>query len=197
VVAETALSQGSYSRIAFLDDSIYQTGSQPSVLGWPVLGPLCFSMEAESHATFGSAFVGIGNPLVRLFWLNKLMRRGYEIPRLIHPKAWVSPSSSIGIGSVIFAQATLQSQASIGRGSILNTSCSVDHDCRLADGVHIGPGARLAGGVYVGSRSWIGIGSSVVQGVRIGLDVTIGAGAAVVHDIADGLTAYGVPARPR
>ena len=62
---------------------------------------------------------------------------------------------------LVFAQAAVQAQASIGMGAILNTGCSVDHDVRLADGVHICPGSRLAGGVQVGARSWMGIGSSV------------------------------------
>jgi acetyltransferase-like isoleucine patch superfamily enzyme len=95
----------------------------------------------------------------------------------------------------VFALAAVQAQASIGTGAILNTGCSVDHDAKLADGVHICPGATLAGAVNIGARSWIGIGASVIQQVCIGSDVTVGAGAAVVRDLPDGVTAVGVPAR--
>ncbi|KZR85772.1 putative acetyltransferase EpsM [Synechococcus sp. MIT S9504] len=94
-----------------------------------------------------------------------------------------------------FAQVVVQAQASIGTGAILNTGCSVEHDVKLANGVHICPGARLAGLVQVGSCSWIGIGASVIQQICIGDDVTVGAGAAVVRDLPDGVTAVGVPAR--
>ena len=77
----------------------------------------------------------------------------------------------------------------------MSTNSSVDHDCKLADGVHVCPGANLAGGVTVGVKSWIGIGSSVKELVTIGSRSTIGAGAAVVSDIPDDVVAVGVPAR--
>ena len=71
----------------------------------------------------------------------------------------------------------------------------IDHDCVLADGVHVSPGAHLGGMVNVGKMAWIGIGASVKQCVKICENVIVGAGAAVVNDIASGLTVVGVPAR--
>ena len=194
VIAETALAQGKFSRIAFLDDHAGQQFDHPTVLGWPVLGPLKRCLEPTTLQSFNAALVGIGDAKTRLHWLEQLDKVGYECPCLIHPTAWVSPSASLGSGSVVFAQAAVKAQASIGSGVILNTGCSVDHDVQLADGVHICPGARLAGEVRVGARSWIGIGASVIQQVRIGADVTVGAGAAVVSDLPIGVTAVGVPA---
>lgn len=190
VVAETALAAGVASRIAFLDDR-----PSPPVLGWPVLGSLDQALEPSIQEQFTSAVVAIGHPSTRLRWIERLQKAGYELPVLIHPSAWISPSAQFGPGSVVFAQAAVQSQAVIGTGAILNTGCSVDHDVQLGDGVHICPGARLAGEVQVGFRSWIGIGASVIQQIRIGADVTVGAGAAVVRDLPDGVTAVGVPAR--
>lgn len=197
VIAETALAQVGFSRIAFLDDRAHQQVDQSTVLGWPLLGSLNRALEPAIVQAYPAALVGIGHAATRMFWLDQLARNGYQRPLLIHPTAWVSPSASLGPGTVVFAQAVVQAQAYIGTGAILNTGCSVDHDVHLADGVHISPGARLAGGVHVGARSWIGIGACVIQQVRIGADVTVGAGAAVVQDLPDGITAVGVPARPR
>lgn len=196
VLAETALAQGGFSEIAFLDDRAHQQ-TDPTVLGWPVLGPLHRASEQSMLHSFKAALVGIGDAAKRQYCLNQLSTIGYERPRLIHPTAWVSPSASLGPGSVVFAQAAVQAQAHLGAGVILNTGCSIDHDVHLADGVHICPGARLAGEVHVGKRSWIGIGACVIQQVRIGSDVTVGAGAAVIQDLPDGITAVGVPARIR
>ena len=190
VVAETVLARGSVSSIAFLDDR-----PLPPILGWPVLGCLDQALDLSIQEKFPAALVAIGNPETRLLWLAKLQAAGYQLPLLIHPSAWISPSAQIGPGSVVFAQAAVQAQAEIGIGAILNTGCSVDHDAQLSDAVHICPGARLAGEVKVGARSWIGIGASVIQQVRIGSDVTVGAGAAVVRDLPNGVTAVGVPAR--
>jgi acetyltransferase-like isoleucine patch superfamily enzyme len=84
----------------------------------------------------------------------------------------------------------------VGAHCILNTACSVDHDGRLGEAVHVSPGARLAGNVTVGDESWIGIGSCVIEGRTIGDRCIVGAGAAVISDIPDDVTAVGVPARP-
>jgi sugar O-acyltransferase (sialic acid O-acetyltransferase NeuD family) len=195
VVAETALSTCRFSRIAFLDDRCTGPAQLPDQLGWPVIGPSTAALDPQIRHQFPAALVAIGSATVRLHWLPRLAAAGYELPIVIHPTAWVSPSALIGIGSVVFAQAAIQAQAVIGSGAILNTGCSVDHDAQLGDGVHICPGARLAGEVQVGDRSWIGIGASVIQQIRIGADVTVGAGAAVVRDLPDGVTALGVPAR--
>ena len=181
VVAETALASGAASRVTFLDDSTN--------------APLAQALEPATREQFAAAAVAIGHAATRLHWLEQLSAAGYALPVLIHPTAWVSPSASLGPGSVVFAQAAVQAQAAIGHGAILNTGSSADHNVHLADGVHVCPGARLAGEVQVGARSWIGIGAAVIQQVRIGTDVTVGAGAAVVRDLPDGVTAVGVPAR--
>ena len=195
VVAETALSTGRFSRIAFLDDRCSGPAQLPDQLGWPVIGPFAAALDVHNSQQFSAALVAIGSAAVRLLWLPLLAAAGSELPVVIHPSAWLSPSAQLGAGSVVFAQAAIQAQALIGSGAILNTGCSVDHDTQLGNGVHICPGARLAGEVQVGDRSWIGIGASVIQQIRIGTDVTVGAGAAVVRDLPDGVTAVGVPAR--
>ena len=194
VVAETALASGVASTVAFLDDRC--TGLNPClpVMGWPVMGRLVLSLQAQTAAQFDAAVVAIGHAATRLHWIQQLQGAGFYLPVLVHPTAWVSPSAQLGPASVVFAQVAVQAQASIGTGAILNTGCSVDHDAQLSDGVHLCPGARLAGDVKVGARSWIGIGASVIQQVRIGSDVIVGAGAAVVRDLPDGVTAVGVPA---
>ena len=195
VVAETAIACGVASSVAFLDDSFTSPDACPPVLGWPVLGPLALALQADSRAQFEGAVVAIGHASTRLHWIQQLQAAGFDLPVLMHPTAWVSPSAQIGPASVVFAHVALQAQASIGTGTILNTGCSVDHDAHLSDGVHICPGAHLAGEVNVGARSWIGIGSSVIQKVCIGADVTVGAGAAVVRDVPNNATVAGVPAR--
>ena len=195
VVAETALASGVVSSVSFLDDRCTSLNAWLPVLGWPVIGPLVLSLQAETAAQFDAAVVAIGHAATRLHWIQQLQNAGYHLPVLVHPTAWVSPSAQLGPASVVSAHAAVQAEASIGTGAILNTGCSVDHDAQLADGVHICPGARLAGEVNVGARSWIGIGASVIQQVRIGSDVTVGAGAAVVRDVPNKVTVVGVPAR--
>jgi len=185
VVAEIARALG-FGAIAWLDDD-------PAAAG--VLGPLSRCDDAALRREYLQALVAIGQPQLRLHWLDQLQQLGYACPPLVHPAAWVSPTAQLGAGTVVMPQAAVMAGAQLGQGCIVNTGATVDHDCDLADGVHVCPGAHLAGAVVVGRGSWIGIGASVIQGRCIGQGVTVGAGAAVVHDLADGVTAVGVPAR--
>jgi sugar O-acyltransferase (sialic acid O-acetyltransferase NeuD family) len=192
VVAEAALATGRWGEVAFLDDRF---PALREVLGWPVLGVLA---DAPAHrARYPEAVVAIGHARTRLRVQNDLQRNGFVLPVVVHPTAWVSPSASLGEGTVVFAQVAVNACVRAGAACIFNTGCSVDHDAALGDGVHVCPGARVAGEVTVGDATWLGIGSSVIQRVRVGADVTVGAGAAVVRDLPDGVTAVGVPARAR
>ena len=195
VVAETALATGLYSRIAFLDDGFSATSPIRGHLGFPVLGPCALAFDACQKKRYSCALVAIGDSRIRLSLLRRLTESGYEVPTLCHPTAFLSPSSRIDMGTVIFSHAVVQANANVGFGCILNTCSSVDHDSIIGDGVHICPGAHLAGEVLIGDHSWIGIGSSIIQKISIGSNVTVGAGAAGVHDLPGDVTAVGVPAR--
>ena len=78
---------------------------------------------------------------------------------------------------------------------IRNTNAVVEHDCLLADCVHISPAASLAGGTVVGCGVWVGIGAVTKQSISIGQYAIVGAGAAVIHNVDAGVTVVGVPAK--
>src|SRR5687768_10753094 len=67
------------------------------------------------------------------------------VPFLVHPSAVVSPSVTIGRGTVVFPRAVINASASIGTAVILNSAAIIEHDCVVSDGAHISPGAILAG----------------------------------------------------
>lgn len=116
---------------------------------------------------------------------------------LVHPRAFVDPAATLSPGAVVCAGAVVQPGASLGAHSIVNTSASVDHDCQLGEFVHIAPGCHLSGSVIVEAGAFLGLGTVVTPKRRIGAWAIVGAGAAVVHDLPPGVTAVGVPARPR
>jgi len=190
VIAELADASGTWQQIAMLDDRHQLLNG---TLRWPVPGAI--GQANDFFPDYSHAIVAVGESKRRLEWLDMLAACGYCLPVLVHPTAWVSPSVSLGEGTVVMANATVQADAILKRGCIVNTACIVEHDCRIGEGVHICPGAALGGDVTVGDRSWLGIGCSVIQGIRMGSGVMVGAGAAVVTDIADGLTVVGVPAQ--
>lgn len=191
VVADTAEVCG-WTEVLFFDD-VWPSLTSNGV--WDVVGRGQDLFEIAHE--FDGVLVAIGNNAIRQAKLTALVQHGATLATLMHPQAYVSRHANVGAGSVVFAGAVLNAGASVGVGGILNTGCSVDHDCFLADAVHISPGARLAGGVTIGECSWVGIGACVKQLISIGANVVVGAGAAVVSDVGEGMTVVGVPARPR
>lgn len=159
-----------------------------SLLDRPVLSPR-FSERLKSYPTV----IAIGNNVIR-----KKLAESLDVSfsnYISHNSAIISPTSKIGEGTVIFANAVVNSSAEIGEHCILNSGSIVEHDCILEDFVHISPKAALAGGVKIGEGTQIGMGAMVIQGVKIGKWCTIGAGAVIIKDIPSYVTVVGNPGR--
>ncbi len=136
--------------------------------------------------------IAIGNNHVR----KKIAVQFVATTRIaIHPSSYVFPAVEIGVGTVCMPNATINIGTVIGEHVIINTNASVDHDCKIANFVHISPQVGLAGGVEVGEGTHIGIGACVIQGVKIGKWATIGAGAVILKDVPDYAVVVGNPGR--
>ncbi|MFG6158410.1 acetyltransferase [Halomonas sp. 1390] len=190
VVADIALQCG-WREIGFYDDAYPE---RSSVALWPVIGS--FQTLLGDLDRFEATVVAIGDNRTRDARLEALFRQGASLATLVHPRAVVSPFARLSPGCVVVGGAVINAFATLARGCIVNTASTVDHDCRLANAVHVAPGGHLAGEVSVGAFSWLGVGAVVRQGLCLGEDVMVGAGAVVVSDVADGQTVVGVPARP-
>ena len=129
-VADLAAQLGCYSRIAFLDDG--QTGE--NILG--TCGE--FADFADGHTRMYPAF---GNNETRMHWLNTLLSAGITVPALVHPRAYVSPTATVGTGSVVLPMAVVNTSVTVKNGCIINIGVLLDHDSVIEDGVHLAPGA--------------------------------------------------------
>lgn len=183
---------GSWSLCGFLVDPQAPVNNPA-----PLPGPLLGDQQWWSEHTDVWGVIAVGDPALRRQLVERLSAGAgaRRFATLVHPRAWVAPSSRIGPGSVLFAGALLNVDVSVGRHASINLACSISHDCVLGDFVSLGPGVHLAGAVCVAAGTELGTGVNVLPRIRIGAGVRVGAGAVVTQDLPDGCTAVGVPAR--
>jgi acetyltransferase EpsM len=173
------------SPYALVDDNPNVT----SLLEYPVFNTL----QQANIATDDQFIISIGNNRIRKTVAAKL--HPIQFTTAIHPTAFISKRSTVGNGTVVMANVSVNVHSQIGEHVILNTNCSVDHDCVIDNFAHISPNAALAGNVQVGEGTQIGIGASVIQNIRIGKWVMVGAGAVIIKDVPDYAVVVGNPGR--
>jgi sugar O-acyltransferase (sialic acid O-acetyltransferase NeuD family) len=163
--------------------------------------PVCSTTDllariAQRDSCEGIAWIiAIGNNQIRQSIAEKLSRQGYQFTTAIHPSAQIALGVAIAPGTVVMANAVLNTDVQVGHHAIINTAATIDHDCVIGDYVHIGPGCSLCGQVVVAAGALLGVGTKVKPAIEIGAWTTCGAGSIVVKSLPPHVVAYGCPAR--
>ncbi|MBS5130624.1 MAG: phosphotransferase [Lachnospiraceae bacterium] len=129
MVKETALALG-YENVVFLDDA----AKAEDVIG------MCCDYVLK-HSEYPAAVAAFGNNKTRLFWTEKLLEEGYEVPVIIHPSAIVSPSAVLEPGCFIMQRAVVNTNTKIEKAVLINSGAVVDHDSVVEKGAHVGLGS--------------------------------------------------------
>lgn len=170
----------------FLDDERVGT----TVLGYPVLDRI----DALSRLGAVHAVLCLGDNRGRLDLASRFPQVHWDT--VVHPRAWVHRSATLGSGTVIMAGAVVQPDARLGDHVIVNTGALVEHDARIGSGVHLASGVSLGGRVVIGEGALLGTGCCVRPETRIGNWTTVGVGSAVVKHVDDDAIVAGCPAVP-
>jgi len=189
VVIDIIERQGLYEIVCLFDDDPALKGRQ--FYGYKVLGGKDDLLD--SGLKYG--IVAIGGNRARRSVAGWLRDNGFELISAVHPSVQLARGVNVGSGSVVMAGAVINADSIIGLDVIINTRVSIDHDCRIGDGVHIAPGSTLCGTVTVGEGSFICAGATIIPNLTIGCNVTVGAGSTVIRDVPDGATVVGSPAK--
>ncbi|MFE7060551.1 acetyltransferase [Sutcliffiella sp. NPDC057660] len=191
VVSEAIALQRDTKIIGYLDDNYNELKLENELY----LGHIRSNKELLLIDPDIKFIIAIGNNKVRKMIVEKMALKETQYLKVIHPKAVISASATIGVGAVILANAVVNTDAKIGAHTIINTSGIVEHDNVVEDFAHISPNATLTGAVHIEEGVHIGAGANVIPNISIGKWSTIGAGATVINHIPAFSTAVGVPAR--
>ena len=85
---------------------------------------------------------------------------GADWATIVHDRAWVAPSASLGPGVVVLAGAIVNAGASIGAHALINSHAVVEHDVVVGPGTHVAPGAVIGGGTHLGADVTVGLGAN-------------------------------------
>lgn len=143
VAAEIAANMGCFEKIAFVDDTVKTLKN-----GIPVVGTTqdlaCWTEE------YSYIVVAIGNPEVRLALLDKIKKEtAYQIPSLVSPRAYISPSARVKRGCIIEPMAVIQSGSVLEEGCIISAGAVVNHESTCCRGVHVDCNGTVAAYVNV------------------------------------------------
>ena len=165
------------------------------VMGYEVLGNDEKIQEFEGKIVGG--IVAIADNWKRYNIVKKItsISPQFQFINAIHPSAQIGRNVSVGKGTVVMANAIINSDTKIDHHCIINTKASLDHECIIGEYVTIAPGATVAGGVTIGKHSVISLGANVVHNRTIGKHTVVGAGSTVLTNLDSYVVAYGTPAR--
>jgi UDP-N-acetylbacillosamine N-acetyltransferase len=136
VTQEIAEAAGDYEMIRFLDDA------NPAAIG--KLND--YSVFADS---FQDAIVAVDDLKIRIEYYEKLKAAGFNLAKIIHPTAFLSPSCSIGEGTIIEPMAFIHTKSVIGNGCIVAECAVIGHHTHIDDFCYIASHATVMQNTYM------------------------------------------------
>jgi len=114
--------------------------------------------------------VAIGNNLIREEIASKV---SHQFGTLIHPSAYVAKDVELGEGTVVLANAVVQSKAKIGNHVIINAGVCIDHNAIINDFVLVYPNVYIGGGAVLEKGALVNAGAVIQRNavVRAGKEV--------------------------
>lgn len=143
----------------FVDD--WNTGGE-------VIGPFEQAKATLSPGRFEFA-LAIGYRDLKARWTvyERLKSNGYGLATLVHPKAFVDGTATLGEGCMVMSGANVDLNVRLGSVCVLWPSSVVSHDAVLGHNIFISPNATICGYAMVGDNCFLGAGSTVTDHVRV------------------------------
>lgn len=88
---------------------------------------------------------------------------GYNAPALIHPRAYVAKSATVGEGSMLMAGSLVDVRAIVQDLAVVWPGAAISHDCVVGENCFVSPNATLCGYVTLGAHCFVGAGAAIVD----------------------------------
>ena len=125
-----------------------------------------FDAVRQSHppASFGCVnAVGYNNLAARRGVSRRIRDAGYATPALIHPRAYVASSSTVGLGSFVMAMASVDHRVTLGADVVVWPSVAISHDSVVGENSFLSPACVICGDCRVGDDCFIGAGAVIIS----------------------------------
>jgi len=178
--------------LGFLDDDPAKQGKE--INGVRVLGKID-NLEKYRGCYFTILVGTAGRVKSKKNLIAKLGLKPDEYATIIHPSAKISPSASIGKGTVILPMVTVMANAYLGDFVFVASKTNIGHDAKIFDYTLLSAMVGIAGGVTVREGAYIGISSCIREGINVGEWSIVGIGSVVVKDVKPYTIVAGNPAK--
>jgi sugar O-acyltransferase (sialic acid O-acetyltransferase NeuD family) len=175
--------------VGYIDETPEKLGQV--VGGKPVLGGFDWFSDNDPHEF--QAVIAL-SPQSKKIMVEKALAVGLEFPNLIHPRAWVSPSASMGRGNIVLQNAVIQVEARIRDFNLFHVASQVGHYAEIGSYCFLAPHVRMVENSGMGDGVFMGTNCTAVGGAQVGSWATVGAHAVVMRDVAPHTTVMGIPA---
>lgn len=125
--------------------------------------------------------------------VESLSARGANFATIIHPSAWLSDTTKIGTGCIIYWNLDLGPDTIIG--DYCTIMATVGHDSSIGDFSTVCGNTSVNGHVSIGRETFVGSNVAIVPKTKIGNNVYVGLGSVVIKNVKDGKHVFGNPAK--
>jgi sugar O-acyltransferase (sialic acid O-acetyltransferase NeuD family) len=132
--------------------------------GEHVLGT--FASVQQSHPASKYACVnavGYSDLAARRAVSGRIQEAGYTMPPLVHPRAYVSSTSSLGPGVFVMAGALVDCRVTVAENVVIWPGVCVSHDCSIGANTFLSPNCTVCGDCRVGADCFVGAGAVIVS----------------------------------
>ena len=136
--------------------------------GEDVLGTFAQIEKSYPSSEFVVALaIGYNNLSVRAQVSQRIKDSGYELARLIHPRAYVRHLERVAAGCLVMAGAVVDVRATLEEIVVVWPGVVVNHDSSIGANTFLSPNATICGFVQMGGGCFIGAGAVIVDHVHV------------------------------